>query len=169
MIFKTAAAAIAITRYLGIIDSVDPSIRKLLHQAFNSARMNLEYARDAKPGKLQNDYIKQAKTEFINAMAVEQDENLVSAHIGLAMCQHLLNDTFNAIKTIQKISEIQLSDAEVNKAIAKDALLVFNPIIGFCILKIKGELIKGNHLYLRSQALIEYKNKALICLKEIEY
>lgn len=44
---------------------------KILHQAFNSAKMNLEYALHAS-GQNQIEYIRQARIEFNQAVSVEE-------------------------------------------------------------------------------------------------
>ena len=46
-IFKAASIAESIAAYLGVVDSVSADIKKLLHQPFKSALINLKYAKDA--------------------------------------------------------------------------------------------------------------------------
>lgn len=119
-----------IAEYFGLIEGVDTKVTKLLHQAFNSAKANLEYARNA-TGKNQMDYIKQARVEFNQAVAVEENENKILALVGLAMCQHLLGDTDNAIATYNRISSVSLTRAEKNKFLMRKNAV----IIGFNIIK----------------------------------
>ena len=119
-IFKAASIAESIAAYLGVIDSVSSDMKKLLHQSFKSALMNLEYAKNAFNSSICERYIKQATNEFIRAIAVEEDENLVSAYLGLSMCQYMLGDSTNAKATLQEIQLVKLSKKERAKAIAYD-------------------------------------------------
>jgi hypothetical protein len=105
-------AASKIAEYFGLIEGVNTKVTKLLHQAFNSAKANLEYARNA-TGQNQIDYIKQARVEFNQAVAVEENENKILALVGLAMCQYLLGETSNANVTFDRINEVNLTKAEI--------------------------------------------------------
>lgn len=109
-----------IAEYFGLIQGVDTKVTKLLHQSFNSAKSNLEYALSAS-GQNQIDYIKQAKNEFNQATQVEENENKILALVGLSMCQFLLGDKENATVTYNKIESVNLSNSERNKCIAKAA------------------------------------------------
>lgn len=128
-------AASKIADYFGLIEGVNTKVTKLLHQAFNSAKANLEYARNT-TGQNQIDYIKQARVEFNQAIAVEENENKILALVGLAMCQYLLGETSNANVTFDRISSVSLTRAEKNRYLArKNAiriafLLPYNVIIG---------------------------------------
>lgn len=124
-------AASKIAEYFGLIEGVNTKVTKLLHQAFNSAKSNLEYARNA-TGQNQIDYIKQARVEFNQAVAVEENENKILALTGLAMCQYLLGETSNANVTFDKIKDVVLTKAEIAKYSAMDVSNVFMP--GVCLL-----------------------------------
>ena len=108
-----------IAEYFGLIDSVDSKMTKILHQAFNSATMNLEYALHAS-GQNQIEYIRQARIEFNQAVSVEENENKILALAGLSMCQSLLGDKANASVTCDMISQVELSLPEMAKAVAFD-------------------------------------------------
>lgn len=103
-----------IAEYFGLIEGVNTLITRLLHQAFNSAKSNLEYARNAR-GQAQIDYIKQARIEFNQAVAVEENENKLLALVGLSMCQYLLGDEYNSRKTLNMINDVELTRAEKTK------------------------------------------------------
>ena len=92
---------------------------KILHQAFNSAKMNLEYALHAS-GQNQIEYIRQARIEFNQAVSVEENENKILALAGLSMCQSLLGDKANASVTCDMISQVELSLPEMAKSVAFD-------------------------------------------------
>lgn len=101
-IFKAASIAESIAAYLGVVDSVSANIKKLLHQSFKSALINLKDAKDASNSNTCESYFKQAINEFIRAIAVEENENLVSAYLGLSICQYTLVDLINAKTTLKK-------------------------------------------------------------------
>ena len=66
---------------IGLINSVDSNVHKLLHQAFKSAIQNLEYAESALEQN-RMEYVRTARERFIDAIAVEENENLISAYVG---------------------------------------------------------------------------------------
>lgn len=107
-------AASKIAEYFGLIEGVNTKVTKLLHQAFNSAKANLKYARNA-TGQNQIDYIKQARVEFNQAVAVEANENKILSLAGLAMCQYFLGEKQNANNTLGRISDVDLTTSEKAK------------------------------------------------------
>lgn len=121
IIFGSLNLATSIAAYFGLIESVSGNVQKLLHQAFKSAIQNLQYAITASSNVSRLDYLKTAKDRFIDAISVEENENLISSYIGLAMCQHLLGDTSNRDMTMRKINNVKLTLSEKTKAIAKNA------------------------------------------------
>jgi predicted YcjX-like family ATPase len=115
----TMNATLAIASYFELIDTVSSDVSKLLHQSFTSARMNLELAQTADDQVQRNEYLKEARSKFIEAVAVEKDENLVSAYAGLALCQYLLMEKTNAQLTIEKLLGVELSlSSKIKGAIA---------------------------------------------------
>lgn len=157
-----------IAEYFGLIEDVNTQIKKLLHQAFNAAKMNLEYARNSS-GQNQIDYIKQAQVEFTQAVAVEENENKILALVGLAMCQNLLGDYINADSTYNRINDIELSRSEHLKYIVKDVPFLFlrlnvqwrgtyNPILNSWGERVRHfEQVKNKALNIRNTLLKEHK------------
>lgn len=150
-------AASKIAEYFGLIEGVNTNVTKLLHQAFNSAKANLEYARNA-TGQNQIDYIKQARVEFNQAVAVEENENKILALVGLAMCQYLLGETFNANVTFEKICSVSLTRAEKNRYLARKnaTRIIFLPAVTIADLII-GNPIKRNPTPILDFSLSERK------------
>ena len=167
IIFKATSILKSIAAYLGIIDSLSADVKKLLHQPLKSAIQNLEYAKNSY-SENQLDYLRTARSKFIDAISVEENENLVSSYLGLAMCQFLLGDKDNAHVTLSKIRTVQLTTTERNKAIALD-ILDHNPVaplpqlIWSGVRRISGT--KGIHESIRETSLEEYKQSALLCKK----
>lgn len=118
-IFKAGSAIKAIAEYFQIIDSVSHNVKKLLHQSFNSAVQNLKYANNAN-GEVQKHYLYKAQDDFISSFNIEENENLISAYIGCAMCQHLLGDNENARITLSKIKDVKLSAKEIASSTVLD-------------------------------------------------
>jgi hypothetical protein len=118
------SVGIKIAEYFGLIETVATDVKKLVHQAFESANDNLEYARTAN-GQNQVHYVLEAKNNFIKAVVVEENENKVMALCGLSMCQYFLCDDNNAQRTMDRIKDVELTRAEKVKAIAMDAI-IFN-------------------------------------------
>lgn len=120
-------ASTKIVEYFGLIEGVNTLITRLLHQAFNSAKSNLEYTRNAS-GQDQIDYIKQARIEFNQAVAVEENENKLLGLVGLSMCQYLLGDSYNSRQTLNKVKSVELTRAEVAKYWALQFVANFSPV-----------------------------------------
>lgn len=119
-----------IAEYFGLIEGVSTQVTKLIHQAFKSAKDNLEYAKMTS-GQNQIDYIKRAKDRFIDAIAVEENENKVLALVGLSMCQYLLGDSIGAQKSLDRIDDVELSRAEITKYAVAQAgkYAILNPLV----------------------------------------
>ena len=171
IIFASANAGKSIAEYLGLVESIHSDIKALLHQSFNSAKINLEYAKDA-TSENQRDYSLQAKNDFIKAIHVEKGTDLVTSYLGLAMCQYLLGDIQNSRKTLWKIVSVKLPKGERNKAIALDVSLptswfeVPSPF-GRAVIKGVKRLFgeKGNFELSAEQELERYKTECLKCLE----
>ena len=169
IIFASATAGKSIAEYLGLIESTNSDIKALLHQSFNSAKMNLECAKSA-TGTNQIGYIKQAQNQFINAIAVETGTNLVTSYLGLAMCQYLLGDITNARKSLGEIRPVELSKKERNDAIKADMLtsVCVDPAPAPPDLFVKPILrlfgMKGYCELSAERKFDEYKSECLKCL-----
>lgn len=48
-----------------------------------------------------------------NAVVVEENENKIAALVGLAMCQHLLGDSYNVSVTFHRIDGVCLTRSQV--------------------------------------------------------
>ena len=121
IIFSVARSTKSIKSYLGVIESSDDSISKLSHNPFNSAIENLRYAQACANIDNAASYIEVARSKFIEAINLEENENKVDAFLGLAMCQHLQKADHLARITLNRIpKEVNLTKGEKRKAIAKD-------------------------------------------------
>ena len=119
VIFSSINLTKSIAEYLGLIESTNSLLNKLVHQAFKAAQSNLEHAYNSS-GTTQMDYLRQARNEFNQAVGVEDNEAKIYALLGLAMCQHFLGDEINAKNTMYKIRNVELSRSEKIKYGAMD-------------------------------------------------
>ena len=162
VIFGRINMATSIAAYFGLIESVGGNVQKLLHQAFKSAIQNLEYAQTASSDINRLDYIKTAKERFIDAISVEENENLISSYVGLAMCQHLMGDIENRDITIQSINDVKLTLSEKTKAVSKTAF----KIIGIGNIYSLYKIVKGENPYTTDYAnrLAKFENYKQLAL-----
>lgn len=119
IIFGTLNAAKTIAEYLGLIETVDNSIKQLLHQQFVAAQNFLKNAETA-TDNIRVEYLKSALNSFNLAIAVEENENLISSYVGMAMCQYLLGDIANARSSLLNASKVQLRNTEVWRCRARN-------------------------------------------------
>lgn len=129
VIFGSINLTKSIAEYLGLIESTNSLLNKLIHQAFRSAKSNLEYAHNSS-GTIQMDYLRQARNEFNQAVAVEDNEAKIYALLGLAMCQHFLGDESNATRNMAKIRTVELSRSEKFKYGAIGVISTVSPLYG---------------------------------------
>ena len=166
VIFGAVNLSSSIAGYLGLIDNVNSNVKKLLHQSFVSAVQNLNYATTAS-GINQMEYIRRARDLFIDAISVEENENLISSYVGLAMCQHLLGDFQNSSMTIERIKDVKLTLSEKSKAVSKIALKMSTGHLYLIYKALKGEYLSSGFPFYyddytkRTQRFEEYKQLAL--------
>lgn len=108
-----------IAEYFDLIETVSSQVDKLVQQALKSAIDNLEYARNAE-GQNQVHYVLEAKNKFMEAVAVEENENKIVALCGLSLCWYFLGKDRKAKRTARRIKRVKLSWSEIIKAMAKE-------------------------------------------------
>lgn len=158
VIFGSINITKSIAEYLGLIESTNSLLNKLVHQAFKAAQANLEHAYNSS-GTIQMDYLRQARNEFNQAVGIEDNEAKIYALLGLAMCQHFLGDEINAKNTMRKIHSVELSRSEKFKYGAMD-------YVSFPGAEILGEFLGipytyGNTLHFRKAIFNAIKENAL--------
>ena len=169
IIFGTLDAAKTIAEYLGLIETVDNSIKQLLHQQFVAAQNSLKNAETA-TDNMRAEYLKSALNSFNLAIAVEENENLISSYVGLAMCQFLLGDKENYESSLKKASSTKLKIREkINaegKQLGKETLIRFMKPSVMIIDIINGvaspqNTLKNSGWNQRQRIFNDYKSKAL--------
>lgn len=97
--------------YLSLIRT---DIQSLMHIYFRSAYDNLNYALSA-TSESKKDYLIQARNRFIDASAIEKNENLILTYIGLSLTQGLLYDFENSKATLCRIKLVCWEDIYSDK------------------------------------------------------
>lgn len=159
IIFSALKLGKTIAEYTGLIESVGANVTKLVHAPFKSAMANLKDAAMASEANREF-YIREALKEFTTACQLEENENLVSAILGKAMCQHLLKDYLNRDMTIKQIDNVELTLPEKTKAIARGALRRgFGA--NFVVSAILDAVSSDGRLNSRKNEFAQFKTKAL--------
>jgi hypothetical protein len=100
--FSALEWAKALAALVGLADSVDQKVDRLISAPYNSALRSL---REAKTSESQKEHLlREAQSNFRNALSLELDGRLAIAYIGLAFCQYHLGDKINARKTLEEFS-----------------------------------------------------------------
>ena len=160
LIFKSAAVLQRIAAYFGLIESVSTDVKKLLHQSFVSATDLLRFAQNSE-GDVQKKYIQDAMLKFTEAKAVEDSENLISAYLGLSMCQYLLHDFNNARISLEAIKGVKLQKSKIFKSAIKGAVIPDTRDLFLPFLR-PGMVIKGVIAWeKRKEDFEQYKQKVL--------
>lgn len=130
-----ASCAKYIAEYLGLIESVSSDVSKLRHEPLQSAIAWFNNAKNCTDEELMGNYIHDARREFMKAISLEDNENKISAILGLCLCQHILGDETNATNNLQKIDEVVLTNTEKIKGATKG--------VGFAVLVAHVSLLTG--------------------------
>lgn len=182
-IFKAATISQAIAGYFDVVNDASKEVKNLSHRCYKRAFKNLENAQNASSKDNQIDYLETAAYEFFTATTLEQDMNLVSACLGLAMCQFLLDDKEHAKQSLAKTKDIELSKTAREQAIQIDiddarqlmfmtlvTPLIPHPQLSYIFDKTttKRNRTKGSCESMMESLLETYKNKALDCIQYIQ-
>lgn len=96
----------SIRDYIGLIRN---DILNVMHLYFKSAYENLNYAIKS-TSECKREYLIQARNRFIDACAIEKNDNLILSYLGLSLCQKLLGDLENSVITLNKIMAVEWLD-----------------------------------------------------------
>lgn len=164
IIFRTARLTTSIAAYFKLIENVNENVSKMVHEPFKSASINLTSAFNANSENAIM-YLKQALIEFTRSCSLEINENLISAYVGKAMCQHLLRDYVNRDITLSRIKDVELTLSEKAKAGAKDFAKYLGLGWPYYYYKLYKRKSKGESFTMsydeRVSRFNEYKQKAL--------
>lgn len=119
--------------YLGLYETLSIKIDKLLRTELHAGIKALEQSINSEKEK--KELLREARQAFNKASALEKNERLILAHIGLAICHKNLGDEKNFVVTLSNVQHINFEG--VNAELAKGALsnapfLVF-PFFGLAL------------------------------------
>ncbi|MDJ0725100.1 MAG: hypothetical protein QNJ38_08320 [Prochloraceae cyanobacterium] len=97
----------AIGNYLGVIDSLEIKIGKLVNSELDAA---LRAMKQASISVTETEtLLREARSKFNKAVHLEKEERLVSAYLGLALCHYQLGDLDNSKATLTEFSELEIN------------------------------------------------------------
>lgn len=149
---------------------VRSDIDSLMHVYFRGAIENLNYALTASDDN-KRDYLLQARSRFIDALTIEVNENLLLSHLGLALCQHLLGDEVNCIKTLERVKNINYipnnDEVKVKKMVLSDigGSLLFYLVNNRRLIAMRNEELRFPELPLITSFVEEYESELKRILK----
>jgi hypothetical protein len=103
LLFKLTDLPKAIAKYVGIVESVDKKLDRLLQSDFNAAVRCLQELSDSKHER--EFLLRDAWHRFHTALAHETGDRKALAYLGLAFCQQHLGESDLATSTLRELSE----------------------------------------------------------------
>jgi exonuclease VII small subunit len=106
---KTILAGVGLAKqiagYLGLIETLNVKIDRLSKSELEAAIRSLEQANNSKNEK--ESLLREARNRFNKAISLEDNEKLVLAYIGLAICHKNLGDKSNFIEALRAIDKVK--------------------------------------------------------------
>jgi hypothetical protein len=103
---------------LGLVESLDSKVKKLLHSELNSAIRFYDQASKAQKQEQSIQLINDARVCFTKALDLEEEERLATTYIGLAVCQAQLEDWRNAQATLEEFASGKIKIKSIAGAIS---------------------------------------------------
>jgi len=107
-LFRVPQLAKAVGGMLGIVESVDKKLDKLLSSDFDAGIRHLEELKTAK--KEQEFLLKQAWSRFNVALTHEKGERKALAYLALSFCQYRLGEEEVALRTLEELTAYEYTD-----------------------------------------------------------
>ena len=119
MLFSVVGHAKTIGQLLGLIDSLDAKIDRLLKSELDSGLRFLEQAANSEAEFVF--LLRDGRSSFNKAISLERGVRLAVAHLGLAVSHHLLGDKTNSQNSLDEILKLNpVQDYAVVKSTAMD-------------------------------------------------
>jgi hypothetical protein len=83
----------SIAAFIGITESIDKKVDRLIHSEYDSGISFLIQAKNSVTE--QQTLLREARSSFSKAITLENDQRLLLSYLGLAMCHQLLHDDAN--------------------------------------------------------------------------
>ena len=146
LLFKAPHIVKAVGGMLGIIESIDSNINKLLSSDFNAGVRHLEQVKVAK--KEHEFLLKEAWKRFEVALTHEKGERKAIAYLAIAFCQYHLGEKECSLKTLEELTAYDYIDkAERVGRIVSRLGLISTLIDTYYLLKSKNEFDEYIKLY----------------------
>lgn len=148
------------------VNLIRNDIHSLMHMYFRSAYENLNYATNASEECFYN-YIAQAKNRFIDALTVEQNENLILSYVGLAFCQSILGDKKNSYITLNRIKGVSFNNIDIDFDKAIPNCFEFAQLLAYCYINGIPVMEQLSKEELRGEKLIEKYEQDILYQTEL--
>lgn len=106
---KTILAGVGLAKeiagYLGLIETLNVKIDRLSKSELEAAIRSLKQANNSKNEK--ESLLREARNRFNKAISLEDNERLVLAYIGLAICHKNLRDRSNFIEALRAVNRVK--------------------------------------------------------------
>jgi hypothetical protein len=93
-------------QYIGLQDSLDVKIDKLTNSELNAGINAVKQASSSDNEKIT--LLREARSRFNKAIALEKNENLAFAYLGLAFCHLNLGDKTNCTNALKCIDQVEI-------------------------------------------------------------
>lgn len=94
-----------IAGFLGLIETLNVKIDRLSKSELEAAIRSLEQANNSKNEK--ESLLREARNRFNKAISLENNEKLILAYIGLAICHQNLMDKDNFIEALRAVDKVK--------------------------------------------------------------
>jgi hypothetical protein len=106
MIFLGANVAKQIAGYLGLVETLNVKLDRLVGSEFEAALRSLE---QAGASISERDFLlREARSRFNKSISLEDNERLAMSYIGLAFCHAQLGDSYNAREALRAVKNIEI-------------------------------------------------------------
>jgi len=136
-IFSAAEAAKSVAAMLGVIDSLEAKVDRLIQSELNAGFRNLDQACVAEGER--DSLLREARGCFNKAVSLERGFRRGLALLGCAVCYHLLGDAVNRRRRLDELVELPpaIGVAAKSAALSADAANEskrsrFGPFVVFC-------------------------------------
>jgi hypothetical protein len=108
MVFRTPQLVSSVSKLIGVVESVDAKLDKLLASDFDAGMRHLDELRVSV--KEREFLLRQAWQRFGVAITHEEGERKLLAYLGLSFCQYHLGENDIALKTLSEMASYEWRD-----------------------------------------------------------
>lgn len=154
IIFGSVKLSNIVLRYTGIIESsLNVKLDKLMNSELDAGIRALQQASTSENEQVY--LLREARSNFNKAISLENDERLVSAYLGLAICHHCLGDKINCNNTLRGIYKIRFDFGNLNSLMMEGISYTRG---GLFFHAIKGKSFKDTMIDIREEELNKLKS-----------